>query len=156
MPETTHLPVDQLRSLIDLDGDYEVQVSNQHIVWTRPTEDQYHRLVGLEVWRTLRRAQQTLPVVVTIDQAGEILVTGDRQAMRFIPADLYIDNYCRSQGCEDTTTDGEGWMGLCGNCADRAYAAEFGDSHPDEHEDPAAQLPTATADAITTTPRAEL
>ncbi len=33
-----------------------------------------------------------------------------------------LPNACT--GCGDSTADGEGYDGLCGNCADRDYAAE--------------------------------
>ncbi|TFD41724.1 hypothetical protein E3T37_03470 [Cryobacterium sp. TMT2-10] len=34
------------------------------------------------------------------------------------------DEGCRNPECDDTTADGEGWDGLCGNCADRAEGGE--------------------------------
>lgn len=37
------------------------------------------------------------------------------------------DETCRGEDCDNSTDDGEGWDGLCGNCADRAEAADDDD-----------------------------
>ncbi|MCF6389743.1 hypothetical protein L2K20_22445 [Mycobacterium sp. MBM] len=39
--------------------------------------------------------------------------------------DICCDPY--EEGCTASLTDGEGWNGSCGNCADRQYAEEEGD-----------------------------
>ena len=39
------------------------------------------------------------------------------QNCRVITLDLYDDDLCDE--CQDPLDDGEGWNGLCGNCADR-------------------------------------
>jgi len=38
-------------------------------------------------------------------------------------AELYGESRCRTEGCEEDPNDGEGWVGWCGNCADRRHGA---------------------------------
>lgn len=38
----------------------------------------------------------------------------------------YHREFCRT--CGEPSGGGEGWDGECGNCADRTYAREYGDS----------------------------
>lgn len=42
-------------------------------------------------------------------------------------SDCHGDVICRE--CGDRNDNGEGWDGLCGTCADRAYAAEMREEH---------------------------
>lgn len=46
--------------------------------------------------------------------------------------DICCDPY--EEGCTASLTDGEGWNGSCGNCADRQYAEEEGDWWLDEDD----------------------
>ncbi|MFJ9580886.1 hypothetical protein ACIRQF_31415 [Streptomyces sp. NPDC101191] len=39
-------------------------------------------------------------------------------------ADALLDNLCRNQDCGESTSDGEGYDGECGSCADRTARAE--------------------------------
>lgn len=36
----------------------------------------------------------------------------------------YDEDECETDGCDGRTDDGEGYMGICGNCADRAEQKE--------------------------------
>lgn len=52
-------------------------------------------------------------------------------------ADIDTDDICcdpYEEGCRASLTDGEGWNGACGNCADRHYAEEEGQWWLDEDD----------------------
>lgn len=52
-------------------------------------------------------------------------------------ADIDTDDICcdpYEEGCTASLTDGEGWNGACGNCADRQYAEEEGQWWLDEDD----------------------
>lgn len=42
---------------------------------------------------------------------------------------------CSTEGCENLCDDGEGWDGLCGECADRQAALEHCDDCGEELEE---------------------
>ncbi|RAV12401.1 hypothetical protein DQP55_12315 [Mycolicibacterium sp. GF69] len=56
--------------------------------------------------------------------------------------DICCDPY--EEGCTASLTDGEGWNGSCGNCADRQYAEEEGDWWLDEDD---TDVPPASAES---------
>lgn len=68
------------------------------------------------------RAETSLPEAVRVSLMDQVEQTAGRYGH-----DLYalaVEHYetCRTPGCWAPTDDGQGWDGMCGNCADRAEA----------------------------------
>lgn len=123
-PAPSAAPALNLRAAIDIDIEYIVQTRTSE-TWSRPVDAEHGQLPGLDVWHAVRRARRSYAAQALISEHGILTLTTATAAMRFIPADAYADYFCSAQDCEESTEDGEGWQGLCGNCADRAYAKEL-------------------------------
>ncbi|MFD8731473.1 hypothetical protein [Streptomyces sp. NPDC059611] len=111
-----------LRAEIDFETEY-VLLVHEDGLWTRPKDAGNRTLHGIDVWHAIRRSRH-YAVEVYVFEHGVLLLANATAALRFIPADTYAEYFCAGEDCDDYSADGEGWEGLCGNCADRAYAAE--------------------------------
>lgn len=132
MPQSTPAPPVDLRTAIDIDTEYTVQVRDG-TKWTRPAGAEHRTLPGLDVWHTARRARRAYAAEVLADAHGILTLASTTASMRFIPSPAYEDLFCRAEDCEESIDDGEGRNGLCRACADRART-------PLNH--PARQAPT--------------
>ncbi|MFZ3492160.1 hypothetical protein ACODT5_02785 [Streptomyces sp. 5.8] len=124
MPTTTFAPgaAAELRAAIDFDSQYVVQV-HTHDSWTRPGTVEHQVLHGVDVWHAIRRAPR-YTAAARIGEHGILTLESATACMRFIPEQVYDDLFCSTEDCENSTAEGEGWEGRCGNCADRACAGE--------------------------------
>ncbi|GAA2969854.1 hypothetical protein GCM10010519_01290 [Streptomyces lactacystinicus] len=122
MPANTPAPATaaEVRAAIDFDSEYVVHFRDGNI-WARPESAEHHQLHGIDVWHTVRRGRR-YDAAVHLFEEGVLTLTSPSAAMRFIPTATYEEHFCAAEDCEESTADGEGWEGLCGNCADRAEA----------------------------------
>ncbi|MEU5137091.1 hypothetical protein [Streptomyces californicus] len=120
--EKPEVGVEGLRAEIDFESEYVLLVHEEGL-WARPKDAENRTLHGIDVWHAIRRSRH-YAVDVHVFEHGVLLLANATEALRFIPADTYAEYFCAGEDCDDYSADGEGWEGLCGNCADRAYAAE--------------------------------
>lgn len=139
MTQTTVAFAAEIRAAIDFESEYVVHVRDR-ATWTRPEAAEHRTLHGIDVWHTVRRSRHYSADVHLIEH-GVLTLTSATAALRFIPAATYEEYFCSSEDCEDSTADGEGWEGLCGNCADRAYAAQCAGQDDDVSEDAGHDVP---------------
>ncbi|MFE0774332.1 hypothetical protein [Streptomyces sp. NPDC058861] len=125
MPQSTIATADGLRAEIDFESEYVVHV-HEDGVWTRPKSAEHRTLHGIDVWHAIRRSHH-YAADIRVFEYGILLLTSAAATLRFIPAGTYDEYFCSGEDCDEYSADGEGWEGLCGNCADRAYAAECGE-----------------------------
>ncbi|MFD9773343.1 hypothetical protein ACFWXE_23880 [[Kitasatospora] papulosa] len=111
-----------LRAEIDFETEYVLHV-HEGGLWTRPKDAENRTLHGIDVWHAIRRSRH-YAVDVHVFEHGVLLLANATAALRCIPADTYAEYFCAGEDCDDYSADCEGWEGLCGNCADRAYTAE--------------------------------
>ncbi|MGW7196191.1 hypothetical protein [Streptomyces chryseus] len=122
MSESTIASASGIRAAIDFESEYVVHV-REGDVWARPKNAEHRTLHGIDVWRAIRSSRH-YAADVHVFEHGVLILASSTAALRFIPPETYEDYFCLDEDCEDYSADGEGWEGLCGNCADRAYAAE--------------------------------
>ncbi|WP_030230456.1 hypothetical protein [Streptomyces sp. NRRL S-350] len=122
MPANTPAPVsaDEVRAAIDFESEYVVHLRDGD-TWVRPQSAEHRQLHGIDVWHTVRRSGRYEATMHLFEQ-GVLTLASTSAAVRFIPAAVYEEHFCSAEDCEESTDDGEGWEGLCGNCADRAEA----------------------------------
>jgi hypothetical protein len=149
MPANTPAPASlaEVRAAIDLESEYVVHFRDGH-TWVRPESAEHRQLHGVDVWHTVRRSGR-YEAAVHLFEEGVLTLASPSAAVRFIPTATYEERFCSAEGCEESTTDGEGWEGLCGNCADRAEAereAETEEADAGTPPGPPALPPYTTAD----------
>ncbi|MHC3392814.1 hypothetical protein ACLQ2E_25610 [Streptomyces lavendulocolor] len=137
-----------LRAEIDFESEYVLHVREDG-VWTRPKNAEHRTLHGIDVWHAIRRSPH-YGANVHVFESGVLILASSTAALRFIPADTYEEYFCSGEDCDDYSADGEGWEGLCGNCADRAYAVEC--AGEEDSDLTAAPLPPSKPAVLPTTP----
>ncbi|MFJ9574616.1 hypothetical protein [Streptomyces bacillaris] len=133
MTQTTAASAAEIRAAIGFESEYVVHARDGG-TWTRPEAAEHRTLHGIDVWHAVRRSRHYCADVHLFEH-GVLTLASATAALRFIPEATYQEYFCSSEECEDSTADGEGWEGLCGNCADRAYAAECAGQDEETTED---------------------
>ncbi|MGV2915619.1 hypothetical protein [Streptomyces alfalfae] len=122
MSQSTIATADGLRAAIDFKSEYVLHV-HEDGVWTRPKNAEHRILHGIDVWHAIQRSRH-YAADVHVFEHGVLILASSTGALRFIPTETYNEFFCSGEDCDNYSADGEGWEGLCGNCADRAYIVE--------------------------------